>query len=239
MTMDLNGYKFQDGFIVFPKPISDLKQGILLHIQFSYQTTYKEFSEINPLATELYYAQMIYENQKEQIQENKKKVDFFFNPENLEIEDVDIIFERDHYWYYELYQLFLAKRIEYLKSQPQQIEQHAQTDQENENETWNKVSNYLTKHDVFFKSKKDFLTWKDLIISLAENKKYKIPQTEIVLKSKKKSEFATILNTILDELQLKDKIEEFYKINKILSEFSKYENSTEFKQYISRKGRLN
>lgn len=248
--MNIDDIPFTDGFIDFEIEYSkkvnskeiQIKRGVLFTIQISYQQNLNDYLSINPLSEEIDFIQLISENQKKRIDELGKQIDFFFNPDILKQKDVQKIWNNQEYWHFKLYQLFLKKRMDYLNRNDLQKESQIEPPQQDNSpdlNTWNKVSEYIQKYDDYFRSENDFNTWRKLIISLADGTNYEIPSKLISLKKGKKSEFAALLNTIFDVLMLKNKIDQFYEINRVIDEFSEYQNSHTFKAYISRKGRFN
>lgn len=112
-----------------------LRKGLETIIKISYETSLAKFLDDNPLADELFFIHFLEQQQTEVAKELQNKVDFFevenelFNSwyESNDEKKLDDWYKnklnKDSFWYYREYQIFLQKRLHHLSpSKPKEGE---------------------------------------------------------------------------------------------------------------------
>jgi hypothetical protein len=106
---------------------ADIRKGVRIHIQIRYEISLEDFLEVNYLADEVYYINLINKQLDEEIIILEEIVNFQdISKGDKVLDDIadqwyDEKITRDHYWYYKEYQSFLKERLQEL-IQPQQPE---------------------------------------------------------------------------------------------------------------------
>jgi hypothetical protein len=89
---------------------NQLKRGLEIIFDISYNILLSEFLEANVLASEIHFIDFVLENQEEYLQKLKPRIDFFLNDEINSDVDYKSRIKNDEYWFFIYYKDYLTKK---------------------------------------------------------------------------------------------------------------------------------
>ena len=101
-------------------PKETLEKGLEIVIDYSYKQLLSEYLQENILASEIDFIHFISQNQVKALIDLESRIHFFDYKSIDPIKETENHIEKDNYWFYKMYQVYLNKRLNTLRNTQKQ-----------------------------------------------------------------------------------------------------------------------
>ena len=101
-------------------PKETLEKGLEIIIDYSYEQLLSEYLQENILASEIDFIHFISQNQVKALIDLESRIHFFDYKSIDPIKETENHIEKDNYWFYKMYQVYLNKRLNTLRNTQKQ-----------------------------------------------------------------------------------------------------------------------
>ncbi len=101
-------------------PKETLEKGLEIIIDYSYEQLLSEYLQENILASEIDFIHFISQNQVKALIDLESRIHFFDYKSIDSIKEAENQIEKDKYWFYKMYQVYLNKRLNTLRNTQKQ-----------------------------------------------------------------------------------------------------------------------